>query len=63
MLFLSKWDIILEVIICSKTLQQMHVRDIGRLFSAFDFGPFLYTGVTNAFFQSVGTVPSATEEV
>ena len=51
----------LEVIMCSKTLQQMQVRDIGGQFSALDFGPFLYTGVTNAFFQSVGTTPSERE--
>ena len=40
----------LEVIMCSKTLQQMQVRDIGRLFSALDFGPFLYTGVKKCIF-------------
>ena len=50
-----------EVITCPMTLQQIHVRDMGRQFSALILGPFLLSGVTIAFRQSSGTFPSRSE--
>ena len=57
MLFFSRCFIILLLKICSKSLQDMQVSDIGLLFAELCLSPFLYTGATFAWFQSDGIFP------
>ena len=44
-------------IICFRTLQYIHVSDIGRSFEGWDLSPFLNKGVTIACFQTCGKEP------
>ena len=57
----SRWRMVCETMMCSVSLQQIDVKDTGRQFSGLALSPFLKTGVTSAFRQSLGTVPTSSD--